>query len=714
MAQVPVEAAPSVTPNVAPLYQEPNTNFSVPRNAFGQDIGSAMQGAAKGLMDAANDAGNIAIQQAQATTQTRITQADAAYRTGANNILFGDGTPDNPGYNSLQGQAKIDAAPGVISALNANRDSAQGMLSDQPQPAQDFYNRRTSEQTSDAIAQVSSGLGKARNDVSLQASNGRMFAATQTAGLNYSDPMAVAGAFEVARQETASMAKITGLPPDAAAEQLAINQGGVAQTIIKSALANDPSGAAAAAVSKQFPTLPADVTASINNAVMAAQQRAQAAGRATLGAKIDDNLASIGRTGAPIHFGISPAQVVAVFGPQQGAVINQKIADTTGLYQAQQSAALTNPTEDAATLAKMQPGSGGVSGTYAEQAATADAFQRALQQKYTMLNKDPAGYLYQANPGYAAQVDGAKKDPTLWPQVAAESDRLYDKLGLPPQNRPVMPAPVAQGFVANLMQLPPEQQAQSFSDNLAAIPDDATRGRVQGDLVRAGLPPSFETLAAMPNSADQTAFAGTIGKGPVLRAGLAPGDAKAIDNGLANDTGLADLKLSFSAMPGGPVKADNLSESLKPLAYSFRAQGMTNDEAAARAAHSLTGAYDFYENGGQVARVPAGDLSAVEQQSATVLNGLTAPQIAVPPNPSGIDLTADQRQAIALQDAQRGFWVTNAGGTGLIRMGRNGNPVKLSGGGRLTMPFPSQPQQPAQPGMPPPDMSSDAFVPVSQ
>jgi hypothetical protein len=708
MAVVPV-SGPSggniVQATPLPDTQTPNRPGTVPISAFGGDQASATAKGAQDLMAVSDQVAKVAISQAQQDGRTKRTNADAALQTGANTILDGDpNDPNDVGFNGLQGQAKIDAAPGVISRLQANRTAALGMVSSLPQPEQDFYAARSATTVSDQLGRVSQAVAQAKGQVSIEASNGRMFATTQAAGLNYSDPQAVQDAFVAAHQESANISKIQGLPPDAAAEQLAITQGHIAQTIVNSALSDDPSGRAAAAVVKQFPTLPAEVTASISNAIYNAQQKAQVAGRATLTAQLNDNMASIARTGAPIHMGISPAQITNVLGADEGARVNQQIADATGLYRAQQSVALTNPTEDAAAIAKLQPGPGSssVPGLYASQAQDADVLQRTIAQKWSAIGKDPAGYVSQVNPAVASLVQAAQRDPQQWDAVGAEMDRTFDRLGLPPQNRPIMPASVAQGFVSGVMAEPPEQRAQTFSSNLAALPDDATRGRVMGDLVKAGLPPAYETLAAMPNSADQTAMAASIGNAKALRDGLQDGDAKAIDQGIAKDDGLQNLTRSFAFAPGGAVKAGNIVEALKPLAYSFRAQGLSNGDAITRAAHAITGAFDFYDNGGQVARVPAGELPLVEQQANAVLSSLTAPQLAVPANPSGISLTPTQLQGIALENAQRGAWVTNEGGTGLVRIGQNGSPVKLSGGGRLTMPFPSLNPAGPSPGAPAP------------
>ncbi len=703
-----------------PDPQAPNRPGIVPISAFGGPEASATSKAASDLMAVSDQVANVAISQAQQDGRTKRTLADAAMQTGANTILDGDpNDPNDVGFNGLQGQAKIDAAPGVISRLQANRTAALSMVSSLPQPEQDFYAARSATTVSDQLGRVTQAVAQAKGQVSIAASNGRMFATTQAAGLNYSDPQAVQDAFVAATQESANISKIQGLPPDAAAEQLQITQGHIAQTIVNSALSDDPSGNSAAQVVKQFPTLPADVTASIDNAIYNAQQKAQVAGRATLTAQLNDNLASIARTGAPIHFGISPAHITSVLGPDEGARVNQQVADATGLYRAQQSVALTNPTEDAAAIAKLQPGPGtsSVPGLYASQAQDADTLQKAVTAKRNAIGKDAAGYVAQVNPAVASLVQAAQNDPSQWDSVAAEMDRNYDKLGVPPQNRPVMPAATAQRFVASVTgQTDPAQAVNNLQGLLSAIPDNSTRGRVMGDLVHAGLPPAFEAMSAMPSLADQTAMASTIGQGKVLRDGLAPGDAKAIDNAIALNDGLGNLKSSFAFSPGGASKGDALAEAVKPLAYQYRAQGLSPSAAAAKAAQAVTGQFQFWDNGGQVARVPAGTLGAVEQHADAAVAGLTQSQLAPLAIPAGSNLTPAQGLAITLQNAQRGFWITNEGGTGLVRIGSNGNPVKLAGGGRFEMPFSSVgaplPLDTLPPGSGP--SSADAYVPVSQ
>ena len=77
----------------------------------------------------------------------------------------------------------------------------------------------------------------------------------------------------------------------------------------------------------------------------------------------------------------------------------------------------------------------------------------------------------------------------------------------------------------------------------------------------------------------------------------------------------------------------------------------------------------------------------VETAADDLLGSLTADHLAAPANPSGVNLTPEQLKAIALQNAQRGYWVTGEQDDRLVRMGANGVPVMLASGKRLELPF---------------------------
>jgi hypothetical protein len=386
-------------------------------------------------------------------------------------------------------------------------------------------------------------------------------------------------------------------------------------------------------------------------------------------------------TGQPVN-AISNGQIATAYGAEAPRIL-QKLNTAKATYTAVQNTALTSPDEDAATLASMAPSGSG----FADQEHAQEVVQKVISQKWAAISKDPAGYVANTAPGMNAMLDAAGRDPTQLSSYAGSLDAAYDKLGLPAYARPLLPKDAAANIVATTLSTPPEARASQFLGMLNGYGD--LKGRVLGDLVKAKLPPQYEIMASMPNSADRTVMASTIGQAKMLRDGLPSGMPKQIDDALEGDENLADLSRSLSYAPGGAAKAGEIVEALKPMAYALAQQGLDPASAARRAAAAITTTkYDFWQqSGGNVARVPAGQLAPTETAADDLLASLTADHLAAPANPSGVNLTDDQLRSIALKSAQRGYWATNEADNGLVRFNDAGLPVILKSGNRLAMPF---------------------------
>ena len=208
-------------------------------------------------------------------------------------------------------------------------------------------------------------------------------------------------------------------------------------------------------------------------------------------------------------------------------------------------------------------------------------------------------------PGMRDLLAAAGGDPSKLPAYAGALDQAYDKLGVPSYKRPLLPKAAASNLVSTILSTPPEQRGSELLGMLNGYGD--LKGRVMGDLVAAKLPPQYELLAALPNSADRTLLAASIGKTKELRDGLGQGVAKQIDDALGQDPNLADLARSLSYAPGGAVKAGEIAEALKPLAYSLAQQGVDPAGAAARAAAAITTSkYDMWTQAAGTSRACRG------------------------------------------------------------------------------------------------------------
>lgn len=678
MAQVPI-SDPRVQPTapVPHFWRYPQ----VPGAAFGELQAQGTIAAGQKLGQAADVLSQIADNRQADANSRALKNTDVALANNLRTIMYG--TPDNPGYLSLSGQDALNAAPQVQQQIQQAQANASASLYGNPR-LQQLFEPVANSRISDTMAQVSSHVAQQRTAANIATSQARIDAATNDASASWGDPTTLAKSLAIAQNESNSIAgaKGYGTDSDVAAQLVRSAQAGIYGNVFKNALASDPSGATAARMYQQYgPQIPGDAQASIQDAITRQQKGYQAQQRGQIAGMFQDNLASLEATGAPAN-SLSNAQIMAAY-PDTGARMLDQLHIAKNTYTAVQNTALTNQAQDAATLAGMTPH--GLD--FADQQQAQYTLQKVIAQKWSAIAKDPAGYVTANAPGMKDMLADAGSDPTQLPAFAGALDSAYDKLGLSAYNRPLLPQSAASGLVANILTLPPEEQSGQLLSTLNDY--GSLSGRVLGDMVKAGLPPQYEVLAAMPRSSDRTLMAAAIGNTKQIRDGLGSGVAKQIDDALEGDPNLADLARSLSYAPGGTTKAGNIIEALKPMAYQLAQQGLDPASAAQRAAAAITTAkYDFIqEPGGNVARVPAGMAGPVETAADDLVSSLTADHLAAPANPSGINLTADQLQAIALKSAQRGYWVTNEADNGLVRMNDAGIPVMLANGKRLELPF---------------------------
>lgn len=400
-----------------------------------------------------------------------------------------------------------------------------------------------------------------------------------------------------------------------------------------------------------------------------------------------DDLASIAATGLPVSHDTGFAIRQAYPADKFPGVADEMVGN---LQQAQQryvlgqKLALASPDEEGQLVAQAAPAGKG----FAQQEKTQQDLVAAIQAKHTALAQDPAGYVLQANPELGQAFQKAAQDPTQFPGAVAQLDAAYDRLGMAQGQRRVLPVAQANTLVSSIVAAPADQRAQTL-ESLAQQAGPAWP-RVMGDLVKAKLPPEYNVLAALPDAASRTLFADAIGNGKEkIRAALPQADAKVVDAAIAEHPGLAQLRQSFATASGGGDVAQTVTEAAKLLGYRMALTG-DPDTAASRAAAALTtDKYDFWSQGGTVARLPKGLSGPIESAAQATLDGLKPAQLAPIDTGTGVTLTDDQRRAVALDSVTRGSWVTNEGETGLVRLGADGRPIQLANGVRLEVPFPA-------------------------
>ena len=126
----------------------------------------------------------------------------------------------------------------------------------------------------------------------------------------------------------------------------------------------------------------------------------------------------------------------------------------------------------------------------AENARAMDAWRRALVERETALANDAAGFVVDNSPTLRAltgevQAGNVQRLPTLLESIATEQERL----GVPPQQRNILPKPFANAMVYGLSQLQNDAaRVAQLSAISAIIATPATRAQFLASLKDAGLP----------------------------------------------------------------------------------------------------------------------------------------------------------------------------------------------------------------------------------
>lgn len=425
-----------------------------------------------------------------------------------------------------------------------------------------------------------------------------------------------------------------------------------------------------------------------------AQQKAQAASeKATAGIRwnVEQNVSN---GMAMVQSGVAPptmpsaAEIKAAYpnNPDRAAEMTQYTSDI------QKSGALIarmpdmSPTEIAATTAQLKPDANDAS-TFAEKARLFGIWTKAVTGYQKRLTDDPAGTVLQHQPEVAADWTGAAQDPTKFPQYAATVQAAQDAAGVPKNQQSLMPASVASSIVNSVLSQPPAARAGAITK--MATDYGQYYPQIIGDLVKAGLPTQYETLAAVSSAPVRIALADAIGQGgEKIKGAIGQSSAKIIDDYLNSDLykgSLSDLAKTMSHLPGASQKMDGISSSIRMAAYRMALDGDPSTAIKTAIASVTTDKYDFMDDGGW--RAPKGQGNMIETGANGLLANLDPHALAPLSNPAKVPYTDDELRQAALTVAQNGRWVTNARENGLLRLDVNGNPIMRADGTPLEIPF---------------------------
>ena len=397
----------------------------------------------------------------------------------------------------------------------------------------------------------------------------------------------------------------------------------------------------------------------------------------------EDNYVSIMTTGEPVA-PQSRASLVGMFGATRGNKMASDLDDAQSIFGFTTKTKMTTPDEDRALLEAHKPQGPG----FADQQKVYNTLLQVIQQKQKALQEDPAQFAYQAAPELAQAMQAAQKDPSKMPTAEAMLNSVYDRLGQPSYNRPIMSKAQAGGLAQTIMAAPADQRAQTLTQMGDAY--GSAWPQVMRDMVKDGkLPTAYEVLPAIPNPGDRITYANALGDGKrALQDMLDPEDKKTIDNEIRDNPTLQSLRQSAAFNDRGGKKADDIEEAARMLAYAKMQQGgIKASNAADSAVQAIVGdKFDFVGDG--MVRAPKGLHDQVAAYGNQVLNTLKPEDLPVPANPAGKKLTDAQLRQTYLDSIRRkGVWVTNENGDGMVMLDEQRNPVMLKNGQRLEAPF---------------------------
>ncbi len=239
MARFDFNPLQTVAPSAAPT---PGFSQQATPEAFGANIGAAMQGLGQELGQAGDVASRHALAFQELTNETYARQATTDYQNKLRVMGFGDPTkPDQPGYFSLKGQAAFNGAkPTIEDAQKARDDLLDKMPNDaarrMAQPAMDAHLGAFSEN-------VSRGAAQGRMEWMTGVHQASIDAYKNQAADFYNDPAKVDVAIAMAKRETVGLAELQGKTPEETVLLQQKAESDIRVGIVDRMLTNDPIGA---------------------------------------------------------------------------------------------------------------------------------------------------------------------------------------------------------------------------------------------------------------------------------------------------------------------------------------------------------------------------------------------------------------------------------------------------------------------------------------
>ena len=222
----PVGALGLVQPTVGPTVFD-STRASAAFGARPNQIGQA-------LLSVGGQVVNMAIQNQEDDNQRALDEALIQFNQQKNDIGFGDGSQQNPGFYSLNGDSAVQSdASTRESLLAAQGEIGEGLTNDRVR--QQFL-LQTAELTSNELARYSRHTNEQRENARTALHEATIVEAQQDATLNYNDNLLLANDFFNASQAAMKEAIARGEGPEAVASAGEAAESGVAKKAIIGAI----------------------------------------------------------------------------------------------------------------------------------------------------------------------------------------------------------------------------------------------------------------------------------------------------------------------------------------------------------------------------------------------------------------------------------------------------------------------------------------------
>lgn len=590
-----------------------------------------------------------------------------------------------PGFSDKLLKSYDDAMQKMVSERSLSEGAMSALVLDQ----QDFRNQLAAK----AIGfEAESRAAKKKNDV--------LDYQTTASRLVFQDPAAL----PVELQRAEEFISTLGLPAnkreeylDSVRNNMAVNsvRGLVERGMLDAAEETMKSGSAAKYIS-------GDQAAVLTNSIQVEKRRIEAEAkraateakmeaRSTVSLYLQDTLTSIEMTGKDPGL-LTPAVIKQAFPehPEQAAKIVGQINSAKNYYSTKQAVAFTSPAEDVAIAAKLKGEIAGVNAVQSTQQY--QDYIRAVAEKRKALAEDPYGYVIASSPSLQAKSAEAVNDPNMFRQVMVEADNLQAQLGVPVWRRTYMAKAAAADTVKKLQSVGAEQAANELETMYQQYGADRWPNVVR-QLSAADMRPEYKKLAFLSGTGDavlRVNLASAVQNAEQVKKAVPETERKDIDSLVLSN--LEPLRTTLAPLGGAGISAYVDDENaVKALAYLYRSQGLSNKEAATKAATQLvTGRNDFVDT----YRTPTGMGGTVERAADVALQALKAEDMQ-PAGGGDPNVSEEYRQRAALDAAQRGTWVNTPNGDGIFLLNQNGVPVRRKDGSIIELKFKALPDTPS-------------------